>query len=250
MAERLGPFLRPSGMTLRALTILLAVLSLTAGCGNEDPVADDGDGQFASAPACPSTSDGTADVARADLDGDGTPDTIAYHPSTGSCGPYLSAAVSAEETTTTLDDDLAVESDGSFAVRIPGRSGDIAVLRQEHPRGGFQIVLVAWSAGAGLSTLTVDDHPVFPFVATDTESTPLTARCVEGGIEITQARRHAPIGVVPAWDVERTTYVVNGTSATAGPAQEVADNVLDQQLGAKYADLVHHRLFENCRVGS
>ena len=248
MAERLGPCLRPSGMTLRVLAILLAVVSLAAGCGDDHPVADDGDGQFASAPACASTSAGTADVARADLDGDGTPDTIAFHPSTGSCGPFLSAAVNGKESTTTLDDELAVGPDGSFAVRIPGRSGDIAVLRQEHPRGGFQIVLVAWSAGAGLSTLNVDERPLFPFVATDVESTPLTARCVEGGVEIIQARRHEPIGVVPAWDVERTTYTVNGTTVTRGGTTQVADNVLDKQLRARYADLVHHRLFENCRA--
>jgi hypothetical protein len=248
MTERRGRSLRRTGMRATAVGSVVFLGLVLAGCGDDEP--DPASVGTAPATACPSNRDATVVVARADLDGHGARETIGYQPSTAHCGAYLVATVDGRTSTTPLDDDLPVRSASSFAISVPGHVGDLAVLRQEHPRGGFQIVLVAWSAGAGLSTLDVDDHPVFPFVATDTESTPLTARCVEGGVEITQARRHAPIGVVPAWDVERTTYVVNGTSTTASPAQEVADNVLEQQLRAKYADLVHHRLFENCRVGS
>ena len=94
--------------------------------------------------------------------------------------------------------------------------------------------------------LSADGKPVFPFVATDVTTDPLTARCTADGFEVLHARAHTPIGVVPAWDVDRTTYTVDGNQVTASAATEIADNVLDEELPKKYADLVGYRLFENC----
>jgi hypothetical protein len=247
MAERLEPRLRPTGMWMRVLGTLVVAPLVVTGCGDEKPVADDGRGQFAS-PVCPSTPASTVEVGRVDLDGDGAPDPIGYVASTAQCAASLTATVGGRDGAVVLDDDLAVRPGTSFGISVPGRDGDIAVVRQEHPRGGFQVVLLAWSAGSGLSTLNVDNRPVFPFVATDTESTPLSARCVDGGFVLTQARRHEPIGVAPAWDVDETRYTLNGTSTTAGPTEEIADNVLEKDFRMKYRALTSYSLFANCRA--
>lgn len=217
------------------------------GCGDAQPVADDGHGQLTS-PACRSGTAAAVPVARADLDGDGVPEQIDYVPASGHCGALLSATVAGHDGSVALDDDLVVQARASFAISIPGRDGEVAVLQQQHPRGGFQVLMLAWTAGAGLSTLEVDDHPVFPFVATDTESMPLSAHCVRDGFVIARGRRHTPVGVVPAWDVDQTRYTVNGDTTTAGGTEESADNVLEKDFRTRYRDLVRHSLFANCRV--
>jgi hypothetical protein len=231
--------------TTSLVTLLVAGL-LVSGCGSNG--SDEPVGTAPSA-ACPSVRDDAVVVLRADLDGDGVREPVEFLPGTAHCAPLLSATVAGHTSSTPLDDDLPVRAEQSFAISVPGRTGEVAVVRQEHPRGGFQVVLLGWSS-AGVSTLGVDDRPIVPFVATDTEPSPLTARCVQNGIEVDVARRHEPIGVVPAWDVDRTSYTLNGTSTTAGPTQEIADNVLEKELRTKYADLVDHRLFTNCRAAA
>ena len=56
------------------------------------------------------------------------------------------------------------------------------------------------------------------------------------------------MGVVAAWDVQRTTYTLEDGKVTAGPTEEVADNVLPKQLAGKYPDLVEHAAFASCRA--
>ena len=236
-------------MPLRTIGMLLALLLLAAGCGDRNPVADDGHGQFASPSTCASTVAGAAEVARVDLDGDGTADPIHAVPATGRCGPLLSAVVGGRQDTVALGEGLPVRAAGSFAISVPGRAGQVVMVLEQHPRGGFQAHLFGY-AGGKLEELQVDGKPIFPFVATDTLSTPLAATCTEGGFEVTTAQAHQPIGVVPAWDIQRTTYELDGNAVTTNAITVVADNVLDGQLRRKYADLVHHRLFENCRAGS
>jgi hypothetical protein len=240
--------MRRIGMRTSLLGWLLLLGLLVGGCGND--AGGPGTTGTAPATACPSDRADAVAVAKADLDGDGVKETIDYQQASTHCGPYLVVTVDGRATTAALDEDLPVRAGGSFAISVPGRTGDLAVLSQEHPRGGFQVVLAGWSAGTGLSTLNVDDRPIFPFVATDTLSTPLSASCTADGFEVTRATAHQPIGVVPAWDVERTAYTVNGTTVTSGGTTKVADNVLDRQLRTRYADLVHHRLFGNCRATS
>lgn len=162
-------------------------------------------------------------------------------------GPALSADVDGRAITAHVDGDLPVRDGDLQAVQIPGRTGEVLLVEQQHPRGGFQARLYGYADG-NLAELTVDGEPIFPFVATDVLESPLSARCAPGGFEVTEARAHEPVGVVHAWDIDRTSYSVDGNTVTKGATTEIADNVLDEDLSKKYSDLVHYRLFENCRV--
>jgi hypothetical protein len=88
-----------------------------------------------------------------------------------------------------------------------------------------------------------------PFLATDVQEHPLSIDCGEGGLVVTEAVAHEPVGVVAAWDIKRTTYVVDGLHLIPGATAEVADNVLPNQLASKYPDLVRHTAFTSCRAG-
>lgn len=184
----------------------------------------------------------------ADVDGDGAPDNVQYLAGSGDCARVLFARADAKRRGVKVTGDAPVESRDADAVAIPGRKGALVLLVQLHPRGGFQARLFGYAHGS-LEELTVHGEPVFPFVATDVLSHPIAARCVEGGFEVTEGRAHEPIGVVPAWDVFRTTYRVDGNTVTKGATTEVADNVLEKDFRATYAELVRGALFENCRVG-
>jgi hypothetical protein len=229
------------------LGLVLGVPLVLAGCGDQ---TDDRPGS-ATSPTCPEpAAHGKAvEVLRADLDGDGTADRISSVPATSSCRAAVIASVGGHEGSVPLDDALPIPSGSSFAITVPGRQGELAVVRQEHPRGGFQVHLIGYADGK-LGELTVDGRPVLPFVATDAMTTPLAAGCVADGFEVTDARAHQPIGVMPAWDVYRTTYRVDGTEVTRGETAEVADNVLDPQLRSGYRKLMHYSLFQNCRATS
>lgn len=235
---------------LLAATATMSVL--LAGCGDG---RGDGGGPAADPTPTSTTSwcreqpEGLPVTLTADLDGDGGPETVTYVPAGRRCpgGPSLVVEGSTGELHVEVADDLPVTRDGLAVVRVPGRKGDLVLLTPHHPRGGFQAHLFGF-AGDRLEELTDDGKPVFPFVATDAPSDPLSARCVDGGFEILRARAHQPVGVVPAWDVDRTTYAVEGNEVTRRATTEVADNVLDEQLEKRYGDLVHHRLFANCRV--
>ena len=112
---------------------------------------------------------------------------------------------------------------------MPGREGALLVTRQDHPRGGFQLRLYA--AGPDeLVELKTDDGPLVPFVAPDVQERPLSVDCADGGVVLTEAVAHKPPGVIFAWDIQRTTYAVEGGEVTAGETEEIADNVLPAQL--------------------
>jgi hypothetical protein len=231
---------------MRTRGIALAVLLLAlSGCG-------DGGGTGPGSTPTRSTSVCRGDkvpilVTRADLDGDGTLDEVSFRPASGSCPADLWSSVRGLRAAPTLDWDASAAGSTAAAVRVPGRTGDLVLLLQQHPRGGFQAHLFGYADGR-LAELTVDGRPVLPFVATDVPSDPISTRCVDGGFEATEGRAHEPIGVVPAWDVYRTTYTVDGNAVTEGATTEVADNVLEKDFRTQYADLVRHALFENCRV--
>jgi hypothetical protein len=231
------------------LGMALVLLAL-AGCGDKR-VDDGGRGTFQSPDADPcvgTEARGEAVVlVHADLDGDNAPEAVSSLPRTRKCGPLLIATVDGDDVVARIDDELPIAPGGSFAVAVPGRSGDLVLVRQEHPRGGFQVRLFGYADGR-LGELYADGGPVFPFIATDVMSTPLAATCATGGFTVTEARAHQPIGVAPTWDVYRTTYTVDGNTVTERGSTEVADNVLPEQLEASYADLVDPSLFENCRA--
>jgi hypothetical protein len=251
MAERSGSLVRPTRMTIlpaRALisaTAALVLAFLAAACGDDGSPAT----SRATTHAClgEDTHASAQPVLDLDLDDDGSADTLSYVPGTSTCGALLVATVDGTEHGVTIEDDLPVTADGSFAISVPGRVGDVAVIRQEHPRGGFQVTLLGWASGS-LSSWNADGAPIFPFIATDALSTPLTATCTDGGFAITEARAHQPIGIAPAWDVHRTTYEVRGNRATKDAEEEVADNVLPDDLEVTYPELVEHVLFDDCRT--
>ncbi|RNM11144.1 hypothetical protein [Nocardioides pocheonensis] len=248
MAERLGARPRPTGMPVRVLGTLLVLPLLLAACGD---VGGSGAGSSASPSASTWACRASAtpvSVTRADLDGDGSLDEVSFTPASGNCPASLDSSVQGLRAGLVLDWDLAPAGAPATAVRVPGRSGDLVLLLEEHPRGGFQAHLYGFAEGR-LGELTVHDQPVFPFVATDVLSHPIAATCVDGGFEVTEGRAHEPIGVVPAWDVFRTTYRVDGNAVTKGVTTEVADNVLDRDFRVTYPELVRNALFENCRVG-
>jgi hypothetical protein len=73
---------------------------------------------------------------------------------------------------------------------------------------------------------------------------------VPGGISVTEARTHQPVGVAAAYDLYRTTYKIDGNTATADTPVKVADNVLPGELQQKYAALAGNELFVNCTAAT
>lgn len=253
MRERLGRLARPRGMRMRllGLVVVLPLLmgAVLAGCGDEPPVIDGGKGQFASpSPTACARGAGEVPLARADLDGDGTPDELYYEPPSGPCPDGgLSSSVRDQRWGPLVDWDASGAARDAVVLHVPGRTGDLVLLRETHPRGGFQAHLYGY-AGGHLDELTVQGRPVFPFVATDVLTDPLSARCTDAGFEVLHGRRHQPVGIVAAWDVYRTTYTVEGNTLHVGPTTKVADNVLDRDVTRKYHALVTYDLFGDCRV--
>lgn len=245
MAERLDPRLRPTGMWMRVLGTLVVAVVL-AGCGD---VGDKPSGEPRAHESVVCTGHPSPAGTSLDLDGDGTADDVRIDaaPVDGQCRDAVIASVGGHETVAPLAGELPVSSKDLAAVRVPGRTGDLLLVTAQHPRGGFQATLYGYADGA-LVALTVDGQPIFPFVATDAPSTPMAATCTDGGFEVTVGRRHEPIGVAPAWDVDRTTYVVDGTTVTKGATTEVADNVLEKDFRTTYRALLSYSLFANCRV--
>jgi hypothetical protein len=251
MAERRASGLRPIGMRKPLVGLLLALSLVVCSCGNTPGDEGLNDLPKTGAAACLSDDQvGSAPVLlNADIDGRGEPDLVQLASGSGECRNVLFTRADGKRPGVEVTGDLPVDPHVAAAIQIPGRQGVLVMLTLRHPRGGFQARLFGY-ADSRLEELTVGGDPVFPFVATDVLTDPLSARCVAGGFEVLQGRRHEPIGVVPAWDVFRTTYSVDGNTVTEGPTTEVADNVLDKEFATKYADLVHYRLFTNCRVGS
>jgi hypothetical protein len=243
MTERFGIPLRPIGMRTGALVAAVAAAVLVAGCG------DSGTPRTQPSPST-TTCRGDAPsvpLVRADLDGDGSPDEVEFDPPSGTCPGGLSSSVPGLRAAPTIDWDASGAARDAAVVRVPGRTGELVLLREQHPRGGFQAHLYGYADGS-LAELSVDGKPVFPFVATDVLTDPISARCTDGGFEVLRARRHRPVGIVAAWDVFRTPYSVVGNTVEPGPTTKVADNVLDKDLATTYAELVRYSLFEDCLV--
>jgi len=236
-----------------AVPVLGTVLALVllAGCGS----ADQGSGDAAGAEPTPSdaTSTGkcpqtTKTIAQADLDGDGTKEPVEVATGGDATCPDTLSVISQPPVSVELPTGEPPIGSG-FGVAVPGRTGELLVTRQDHPRGGFQ--LRVYAAGDGkLVELEVDGHSLIPFVALDVQEHPLSVDCTNGGVVLTEAVSHEPPGVMFAWDIKRTSYAVEGTEVTAGRTEEIADNVPPGQLDAKYPDLVKYAAFKSCRSGS
>ena len=241
---------------LRTLPALAVVLSLgLAGCGSA-PRSDDsgtaaGSGSTTPIPSatpsrCGIVTGRLAPEAPVDVDGDGRREMVMFG-AASQCGPaYLQAGNGDDPPRVTLPAD-APPVTGIFGVRVPGRDGELVVTRSTHPRGGFQLRVYA-AEGARLVELQRGSEPLVPFVATDVQEHPLSVDCAEDALVVTEAVAHEPAGIAYAWDVRRTTYALDGVTLTAGPTQEIADNVLPAQLTRRWADLVDHTAFAGCRT--
>ncbi|MBO9521113.1 MAG: hypothetical protein J7518_06200 [Nocardioidaceae bacterium] len=222
-------------MRLSVLIVLLAALA--AGCGDADTPATQPDGPcLGDLPVLRSI--------KADLDGNGTDEDVQLTGPRGECGAAL-----------------RVVADRSFALVLAGGydpvpdslrdlgvgHGDshVFLLRSDHPRGGFEVRLFAITPGR-VDELTIDGKPVIPFLAADAPTEHVSADCTRHGFTVTEAVAHQPVGIVAAWDVYRTAYEVDGNYLTRGDRTEVADNVLEDELPAKYPDVVENRLFPGC----
>ena len=247
--------LRPTTMmrTLAGTSMLLVALVCSASCGSESKEGTSASAKdeptAAKVGQCPVDSPAVVSartVATADLDGDGTADAIKLTAPDGDCANVLFAKLGERFVHAQMPIG-GLPLSKAFAVEVPGREGALLVTRQDHPRGGFQLRLYA--AGQDqLVELKADDHPLVPFVALDVQEHPLSIDCTDEGVVLTEAVAHKPPGVVFAWDIQRTTYAVEGSEATAGEPQEIADNVLPAQLKAKYPDLIDYSAFKSCRA--
>jgi hypothetical protein len=227
---------------------VLGVLLLVAGCGSEGRSAPEA--HHPAATACAGAT-GPFTLGRIDVNGDGKPDDLTFYGAADEPGDdcftedtfVVSWANGGGDVY--YERNLPLEKRDVSAVTLPGRRGSLVLVVQSHPRGGFVAHL---TAADGKDTVEVGGAAgLIPFVATDAPTGHVAARCTATGFDVIEAVAHTPIGVVPAWDVYRTSYGVDGSRLVAGPRTEIADNVLDKQLRASYRDVVAHRLFAGCR---
>lgn len=248
--------------------LTLACALVLAGCGSqaEEPTSgSDSASESASESAgnqaaddrvgsCPVDAPAVVDartITEADLDGDGRPEAVRLTAADGDC-PSVLFAETAEGYVDARLPVGAPAASRAFAVRVPGRDGDLVVTRQDHPRGGFQLRVFA-AAGSGdepqLTELEVDGSPLVPFVALDVDEHPLSVDCADGGVVLTEAVPHEPEGEEFTWDVQRTTYTLDGTEGSADAPEQLSEQVPEHQLEERYPDLVRHSAFDSCRVG-
>ena len=244
MEPRSGPS-RPIRMTRTPMLALAAASMLLAGCGQQPsapptqaPEALAGCTQAQSKAAVRHAGAAPAEV---DLDGDGSADKVLLTRADGPCPGVLFTTVKDRRYSAKVRDPAGLDLTSATRVSLPGREGDLLALRAEHPRGGFQVRVYAFDDALG--EVTADGQPVVPFVATDTTDSYLSVTCADGELVVRQAVAHEPPGIVFAWDVEETRYAVDGLRATRGATTEVADNVLDEQLGKEFPDVKHRRMF-------
>ncbi len=237
---------------------LVATALLAVGCGSAERSADTTAGATPSADgtsetvstvgSCPVDSPAVTSaraVTQADLNGDGESEQVKLTRPDGDCPNLLFAALEDGHVSAQLETGPPVAE--AYGVEVPGREGDLVVTRQNHPRGGFQTRIYAVT-GETMSELKVDGQLLVPFVALDVEERPLSVDCIEGGVVLTEAVAHEPSGAKYAWDIKRTSYTLEGGEVTAGPSEEIADNVPPKDLATKYPELTKYVMFPSCRT--
>lgn len=215
------------------------VLVVLTGCGKDAPSGVPSSGIS----SCADRQVGPIAELSLNLDGSGPAETLAYDDGSGPCpgGPNLSARVDGHDARAAFDAP-GLRSADLHAVAVPGRPGDLALVVQFRPRGGFRPRLVGYADGE-LAELTGPDGPIFDFVATDAPTRATRALCVPGGFVVTEAK---PVGAV--WDVDRTRYGVVGNEVAVGGTEPVAKGLTTAQLRDRFPAVVAQELFGNCRV--
>jgi hypothetical protein len=239
---------------MRTTALIAAVLILSSGCGSAAQSGKEASGGDRTSSPSPSPRGCVGrennfttmeNLVKLDVNGDGTAEQVGIATPQG-CPPMLAVDGLGQVVATPLPEGQPpVRS--AYGVDVPGRQGSLVVTRQDHPRGGYQLRVFALDNNS-LAELTTNGETLFPFVATDVEEHPASIDCADDGIVVTEAVPHEPVGIAPAWDVKQTTYTLRDGKVTAGPTQEVADNVLPKQLAGKYPDLVKHSAFASCRA--
>jgi hypothetical protein len=184
-----------------------------------------------------------------DLDGDGQQETVRVTaPGSGACADALVVTVGGRTSGLSLKD-TGINRGSAKAVQPQGSDRQILYLTgRSHPRGGFQPYVVALG-GRGLAEVTSGGHPVLPFVATDGGGQPTTATCTRtGGIATLTATVHEPPGIILAWDLRRTGYVLHGATATETSSGVVAKAVADPVLRKQRPELYAPTFFADCTV--
>lgn len=245
---------RPTGMRRVRWVAAVALLAVVAGCGS----AGDGSGG-SSAPGagriaggCPVSSAVVRHapvLARADLDGDGRTDSLAVTGPRGACRDTLVAHVGDRVASLPLGR-VRLDPASVTLVQLPGRRGLLVSARQAHPRGGFQVHLFGYEAGRLRELLDRHGNPLVPFVATDAGATPASAGCGHDAVVVDQAVTHRPAGLVPTWDVRRTSYTVSGARVTGERSRTVASGLTPARLRQRFPDLVGHVLFRDCAAAA
>lgn len=148
----------------------------------------------------------------------------------GPCAGGLVARSDAGVTGTDVSG-LGLEPDTARVVELGGaaRTRLLLIHGGVHPRGGFQPHLFV--VHDGLAEVMVDGNPLLPFVATDGGGMPVTATCRrDGGVDVLTATTSEPPGVVLAWDVQRTSYRLDGSTAESTGTKQVRDHTADPVL--------------------
>lgn len=177
-----------------------------------------------------------------DLDGDKRPDALTYYPAKGGCQAYLAATIADSQLAAPLPG-IPVGARDLTVLTLPGHLGRIVLVRQQHPRGGFQATLFGYAHGT-FEALTSGGKPLFPFIATDVLTTPYSAQCAARGFDIVRATLHHA-----TWTVLRTSYVLRGNDVSTVATSELASGLSDAQLGRRYGAAAHYDLFTGCPTG-
>jgi hypothetical protein len=238
MKERVEGWLRRSPMKIGILAALLVVTAVACGSKGVDAGLD----KLPKKEAASCLSDAQVGASRllttSDVDGRNGPEPVQYSGDSGPCSRIVFTKADGERHGVTIGGDLPVVS--AFAVSVPGRKGQLVVVREASARGGYQERVIGF-AGGRLEELTAAGQPVFDFIATDAPTTLESARCVAGGFVTVRAQ-----GTGGGWNVRETTYALSGNHLTAGATSVVADRVSEKALRSGYPALVRGAYFQDC----
>lgn len=244
--------MRPTGMRRVRWVAAVALLALVAaGCGSAgEGSSAPGAGRIAG--GCPAASAVVRHarvLVRADLDGDGRADTLAVTGPHGACRDTLVAHVGDRVASLRLGR-VRLDPASVTLVQLPGRRGLLVGARQAHPRGGFQVHLFGYGSGRLRELLDGQGNPLVPFVATDAGATPVSAGCGHDAVLVEKAVTHRPAGLVPTWDVRRTSFTVSGARVTGERSRTVASGLTPARLRQRFPNLVGHVLFRDCAAAA
>jgi hypothetical protein len=231
-----------------APVVLAGVLLAAGGCGSDGAGTPRADSTYRA--PCEGAV-GPRLLGRIDADGDGRRDRVVFQKAADEPGDDCFAADVVEVAvgaggSVGYQRDLPVRPRDVSGVVLPGRAARLVLVVQRHPRGGYVAHLSAFD-GTRMVGVPADGEPLVAFTATDAPTRYVAARCTGTGFDLVEAVPHEPLGVVPAWDVYRTPFTVDGDALVAGTRVELADNVLDRRLRPDFPDVVRGDLFRGCR---